>query len=423
MLMPLQIAAWTGQVVILLGIVVLATMGSRTMFQRLLSPACWIAFFYTLWFLVPQLVSISNNNFVIGFPEADGRAVLMSQVYLCVFLISVWTGFLIVRCVIDTGSRSAAAFAPLRLLDERDKWILGVFYAVGLLATGYLGLKYMGGEGARSVLVKSPVGIVMMTLSYFAIFAMAVILGHAVSSRRYVIGVLTLLALGSAIFFTGARGRLLWPIAMAVVFTWMRSDRINLRFVLVFVVLGVFTLMLFDPLLAMVRTDPQDVDYDQLEERVSIAHLFLVKRNFDGFANFTMIVNRDWAAYDPRVYLTGGRLSFMYTYFPEVWKQGVGFGTTIPGMCWLGGGAWGLIGGGMGYGLLMGMFNFLMKRIRDEPLMWGLRFRDELDVCRRGEFSRVSRQGICCRVSGAGLGAADSQALGAERCGRDLPAE
>ena len=369
-----QVCLLLVQLILIAGIIHLSALGGRTLLHRVFCPGCWFAFFYVLWFFIPQFVTLFNDNFVLGYPEATGETVVQAQLYLAAFTLSVWAGILVFRGLVDPGSRFAQANVPIRYLDGWDKTLLGLFYFAGLLATIYLGVTLMGSEGFRSELVKTPTGLAATAIAFFGTYSLAVIFGHATYDRRFIVAALAMAGLGSALFFTGARGRLLWPIALAIAYNWCRSGRVRLRYVVGFALAGVLVLMLFDPLLNAMRDESERVDTEELAARMSISRLYMEKRNFDGFANFTLISGRDIVEYQPRIFLTGGRQTFMETYFPGTLEMGVGFGTTVPGMCWLAGGIWGLLGGGLAYGGILGALGLWSKRIRQEPLMWSYLF-------------------------------------------------
>ena len=367
-----QILLIIAQAILLAGIIAVFAFNSRNVFQRFLNPGCWFALFFVMWFWIPQTVTVSYDNFVLGFPQATAESVLRSQIYLVGFLISVLTGMLFVRVSIFVGPGTKTF--PSRTLRSTDSLLLWSYYLCGLAATLYLGRSLMTSDGFRSELVKTPIGLAATSVQFFGMFAMAVLGGHAMASRRYFRTFLILGCFGTAIFFTGARGRLLWPIALAIAFTWCRADRIRIGQIAGFLVAGLGLLVVFDPLLIVLREGVRHFSIQQVLEKAELADLFLNKRNFDGFANFTLISIRDLAEHSPKVLLVGGRDTFMTTHFPGTLEGGVGFGTTVPGLMWLAGGLWGLLAGGVGYGMVLGIFGVLMARIRREPLAWSYLF-------------------------------------------------
>lgn len=365
-----QIIAVLIQIVLLGSIIVISNAGGRTVVRRLLNPGCWLAFFYTLWFLIPQCVSITNNNFILGINKPTAEMVLTTQWHLVGFLSVVMLGLLSIRLTIDYPAPSlppTLQFLPLR---AREKWLLGSFYVVGFAATIYLGNSLMQMDGSRAQLVKTPVGIAATTLSFYGLFAMAVGTGHTLFHRRYVAAAVVIGLMGWAIFYTGARGRLLWPVVLGVAYVFCRTDRIRLRPLIGLGVLGFLVLLVFDPVLNSLRNNDGHLDMEQVQKKTALANLFMNKRNFDGFANFAVITNDPAPPRDSAVFVEGGRRLFMTHYFPEVWKKNVGFGTTLPGMLYLGGGSRSLLWGGLFYGVFLGVLGYVFRRIRSEPLLW-----------------------------------------------------
>lgn len=369
-----QVVAVIAQIVLLGTIIMTSNAGGRTVVRRMLNPGCWLTFFYTLWFLIPQCVSITNANFILGINKPTAAMVLTTQGHLVAFLSVVCLGLLLIRWTIDFPAARlppTLEFVPLR---SREKWLLGIFYLVGFVATLYLGNELMSIDGSRAQLVKTPVGLAATTASFYGLFAMAVGTGHTLFHRRFLAAAAVIAVMGWAIFYTGARGRLLWPIVLGVAYVFCRTDRVRMRPLVGLGVLGFLVLLVFDPVLNSMRNNDGNLDMDQVQKKTQLSNLFMKKRNFDGFANFAVITNDDAPPRDSGVYLEGGRRLFMTNYFPEVWAKKVGFGTTLPGMLYLGGGSRGLLWGGFLYGIFLGVLGFIFRRIRSEPLFWAYAF-------------------------------------------------
>lgn len=369
-----QIVLVLAQVGLLIGIIHLSTAGGRLVLQRFFNPGCWYTLFYLLWFLIPQIVSITNDNFVLELPGATAKIVLRSQLYLLAFNSAVALGLLLVRLMFDYRAGTLPSKLSFRDLRGREKVLLFTFYMAGCAATAYLGTQLLNSEGMRSELVKTPMGLLATSLAFFGVFAMAVLVGHGLYERKYVMAILSISVLGGAIFFTGARGRLLWPVSLAVAYVLCRSNRIKFGHLIALGTLGFMVLLVFDPVLTAVRGGLRHFDMREVREKVMISNLFMTKRNFDGFANFTLIVTNDSLRPDPRILLHGARTPFMEHYFPGILEGGVGFGTTFPGMLWLSGRFYALLLGGLAYGGMLGLLGFLMRRIRHEPMFWSYMF-------------------------------------------------
>ncbi len=369
-----QVLLVIGQIFLLVAIIYLSAAGGRTIFQRFFNPGCWYSLFYTLWFLIPQLVSMSNDNFVLDYPGATQKLVTISQLHLLGFNVAILMGILVMRLLFDLRGAATGSNMEFSDLRPRENVLMFFFYSAGCLATLYLGTQLLNSDGMRSELVKSPVGMVATMVSFFGVFAMAVLVGHGWFERRYLMAGIAILALGGAIFFTGARGRLLWPMSLAVAYILCRSNRFKFGHIITLGFLGIGVLLVFDPVLTAVRGGMRHFDLREVQDKVMFSNLFMTKRNFDGFANFTVILSKDSLAPDPMLLLTGARSTFMNHYFPGMLEKGVGFGTTIPGMLWLSGGMIGLLGGAFAYGAGLGLLGFWLRRIRSEPMFWSYMF-------------------------------------------------
>ncbi|KAA5539291.1 hypothetical protein FYK55_24575 [Roseiconus nitratireducens] len=362
------------QVLILGSIVALGAHGAKSVLVRFFNPGCWFVLFYLLWFLLPQCASMAHGNALVEYIEISDQSWVLTQLYLAGFCLAIFLGMLAVRVLLQVSNRNTNVFPFRESLSRFEYQILILFYVAGAAATLYLGRKLMQSDGFRSELVKSTSGQLLTILMYYGTFAMAVLLGRGLFERRMLQVLLAGGILGSAIFFTGARGRLLWPIAIALVYTFCRSNRVRWFRIATFAAVGLFALLVFDPIFMSLREGLRHWSWAAVWERVDVADLYIEKRNFDGFSNFAVISTYDSIAYEPKLLLTGARDTFMHHYFPGILERGVGFGTTFPGMFWLSGGLYGLLLGGLGYGVLLGLLDFGLRRIRREPLFWSYCF-------------------------------------------------
>ena len=370
----LQLLAIVTQAVLLWVIVTIARANGRQVIARYLNPGCWLAFFYTLWFLIPQLVSVTNDNFVLGFPGATPQQVLVSQWRLVVFLATVLLGLLVARALLGFRSVPALQIIRFRALRRSETQMLWLFYILGFFSTVYLGIQLASMGGFRSELVKTLPGMIATTVSFFGLYAMAVLSGHAFFHRNYLLAFLIIIVLGTAIFFTAARGRLLWPIVLAVAYVACRRNKVNWNAVIGVGTLGILVLLVFDPVFSSLRGGLRHFDGQQLADRINPNNIFMEKRNFDGFANFTLISSVDSSKKQLDILMTGGRKAFMEKYFPDIFASGVGFGTTMPGMLWLAGGFKVLVLGAAAYGALLAVLTTIFHRIRNEPMFWSYLF-------------------------------------------------
>ncbi|MEM1227484.1 MAG: hypothetical protein AAGJ40_17430 [Planctomycetota bacterium] len=370
----LQILAILVQPVLLWGIARISAAGGRHVIQRYLNPGCWLAFFYTLWFLIPQLVSITNDHFVLGFPAATQDNVLWSQWRLVFFLGTILIGLLAGRALLGSWSVLAMQNIRFRTLRRSEHQMLWLFYGAGFVAMVYLATQLAGSDGFRSELVKTPAGMVATAVGFFGLYAMAVLNGHALFHRNHVLAIVVVLLLGTAIFFTAARGRLLWPIVLGVAYVACRRNRINWAALFAVGTLGVLVLLVFDPVFSSLRGGLRHFDGKELADKINPSNIFMKKRNFDGFANFTLISSSDSLKKQSGIIINGARKPFMEHYFPEVFASGVGYGTTLPGMFWLAAGFRGLLLGGAAYGVLLAVLTTIFHRIRNEPMFWSYAF-------------------------------------------------
>lgn len=366
-----QVVAILIQSLLLWGVTYFASAGGKSVFQRYLNPGCWFAFFFTLWFLIPQVISLTNSNFVLDFPGATPAIVLRSQWLLVMFVSLVLTGLIITSSYLSRWGeiRPQVHYQDLTTVDRQLMWAL---YACGVAATLLLGNRLMDSDEMRSELVKTPSGLIATIVGFFGLYAMAVLIGHGLYQRKYIRTFLVVLFLGGAIFFTGARGRLLWPIVLGVSYYSCRTNRVHIKPLIGIVLIGLTVLLVFDPVLIALRGG--NLSMKEVREKVAVSNLFMQKRNFDGFANFTLINTSDSLPADPNIVLTGARETFMNHYYPEVFEKGVGFGTTFPGMLWLAGGMTGLAIGASLYGVMLALLAAFVKRIRHEPMFWSYLF-------------------------------------------------
>jgi hypothetical protein len=189
-------------------------------------------------------------------------------------------------------------------------------------------------------------------VAYFGGFAVAMLVFYAVRSRRYWLAFTLMVVYGASLVMTGARGRLLLPIAFALILLSVYRARFSMPRLLGVGAALLSVLVVFDPLFKYFRTGSASA----FDRAFSLGTLYET-RNFDGFSTLALIAHQDQM--DPSLgYLfTGIRQDLMQTFFPEVFASGVAFGTTIPGWFLLSGGMAGLIVFGMLYGSGLALLN------------------------------------------------------------------
>lgn len=318
--------------------------------RRVFSPVCWFILFYGLVFFMPQMAMPASNFPLIwtGNTVIYGNLerVLETQMVLATFL----AGFTLFFSLFMGNSQQQ----PSELynnLKVRINFGRGTFL-IGLIATLAMYVS-MAGQGPRSEIVSTTSGKALYAASFFFTLGFLLLAANSIQNRNY-IRLLVLLALFAVpLFLLGGRGRVLWPLvsllAWAVVAGYVRLNllKVGLVVVLLFVILQAM-----DPVLLYLR-DLRTVDtaLQDFWANLSGRSLFF-GRNFDAFHNVAIIVNLDRVAHDFSYIFSGSQSAFMKTYFPEVWRGGVGFPATLPGGLWMAGNWYALFGGGAIFGLI-----------------------------------------------------------------------
>jgi hypothetical protein len=168
---------------------------------------------------------------------------------------------------------------------------------------------------------------------------------------------------------TGSRGRLLWPLAIALLL--VASERGSIRWGRTLLVgAAMFVALLgLDPLIEFLRSG----DSSGFGRAFDAARLF-EKRNFDGFSNLALIVGDGSIEPDIAYLGSGARDVFMNTYFPVVYAFGVGFGTSVPGWFYLVGGVPLLCVMAALYGVVLQVINRWLAGTDDPVLVYGYLF-------------------------------------------------
>ena len=364
---------WFLQCALLGLLMALAGTGARNEMERALNPAMLLAFFYTLWMLIPQTFVLLPDHPVVGMesvsPSVRAAATFPTQCYLVLFLSAIAIGY---ATALGLGKRDAVALAPQPPPLQPTRWHYGLAaYLLGTCAFFILGrtMQALPDGTMRSALVKNASGQILMTLSFFGSFGVAYLGAHLWLQGKRLMPLMLFLAYGYLVLQLGARGRILWPLVTAILFVWGRGTRVRLLRVVVMGVVALMVLSLLDPLVYGIRKD----DYTRFIEALSPAVMFetlFYGRNFDGFANLLFITHNDLVREQPAFLLSGSRDAFMTTYFPAIYKMGVAFPTSIPGEFWLAGktpllGAMSLI-----YGFGLGMLHRYLRSANREAHVW-----------------------------------------------------
>ena len=367
------------QCVILVYWGMLATSRARELLTTYFNPVNWLAGFYTLWFLLPQIVSLFPKHHLLGFEQLTAgerlEITVSAQLRIIAFLLIVVQGYIATLPFLE-HARGAGRRPAARTWLDLD-WLGGSYvitcFVVGIIAISLLGKELVASEGMRSQLVKTPTGKILTIAGFYGNFAFAFLFSRLVVGRRYVAAIAVLTIFATAVFLTGARGRLMWAMVIATIFITLYKDAIAVRrFAMLGVILFAF-LLLADAGLKAVRTGDVHELFSSFDANGPFMQLFL-KRNFDGFANFAFISHYDAVRHQPAILIEGGRDAFMNFYYPEVYASGVGFGVTYPGMFWLAGGFPAMLAMGFVFGGVIGLISLLLHQIEDERMIWAYLF-------------------------------------------------
>jgi hypothetical protein len=302
---------------------------------------------FSACFIVPLVVVFIMSVPIPGLPYMSrvyaNRDVIRVIVALIVFLFVVCGTFIcfrpkaLHRMVIDEPSREELAVA-------------GVLFAVGTACSIYLGHSFS--EGPRSDLVKTISGQILYGLTFLQTAGFMIIALHLAIKRKYVSLVCISIVFALPLFLLGGRGRVLWPFVVLTCSYMAFSGRmISKLYIASGFALLIVAIVVMDPLLAWLRLGGSMNDLPAFDSL--FYEVYLAKRNFDGFYNFSVIVYYDEVPHSARYLIRGVRDVFMGTYFPDVYEKGYAFPATVPGTMWLVRGFSGLVVGSVIYGLLL----------------------------------------------------------------------
>jgi hypothetical protein len=324
--------------------------------------------FYILYFGIEQIQYLFNDYMIFGFenyPQDLRRAYyLNTQLYLLFFLFFTAVGYLIIHAIF---ARRGPAYASENwTIGRKPRASLYLLLIIGLLATAYLGYQFAAMGGFRSELVKSGSGQIITAISFCANLAFSLVTFHLLRSKRYGMAFVLLAIFGALVLATGSRGRLLWPLVIAFCLTFSYRNVFPTTRVLVVAVFAFLLLSIMDPLRKSL-VDP----YATFEISEVGAYLtdVITRRTFDGFANFSLIVNIGAIEPDLMRLIFGSRDVFMTTFFPDIYRSGVGFGSTYPGYFYISGGLAGIVVLSAYYGAVLAIINVWFRTLRSAFLV------------------------------------------------------
>ncbi len=216
--------------------------------EKWLHPLTWLAGFYLLWFIVPQIYFLYSGGYLVGLERYSiGERLsfgIYSQLFLCLFL-----GIVV---SVSLATQSLLRNNPRRVNEVNyqlvDHWVFKFYailcFAVGCVANRYLGEEYLASDEMRSQLVKTTSGMIITSISFFGGYGFAASFTNAIFHKRPFIAVALLTVFALSIFFTGARGRLLWPVVISIFFYSCRRGRFITPYHIFFLEYACFSLSL-----------------------------------------------------------------------------------------------------------------------------------------------------------------------------------
>ena len=330
-------------------------------------PIGWLTIFYLGWFGIPQIYFLASDGFLVGFEQYDVATRLQyavrSQLYLIAFLVTALGVSLTLQQIF---SRLFPDTKPLdydsvtRPLTKAFAWLC---FIVGVAAVLKLGQQNLASDEMRSALVKTTGGKILTILMYYGVFGFAFLMGESLRCRQYFLAAVLTVAFAGPVFLTGARGRFVLPLIAAVVYFSTSRRKLFTSVHYVALAISICVIAFADRLLNSFKYD-QDADLGR-----GWAEMF-ERRNFDGFSNFALICNTYQQDFQPSVLWQGARDVFMNYFFPSFYARGVGFGSTVPGTGWIAGGAVGLILVAIGYGMVLGCADIILRSSKSAHVFW-----------------------------------------------------
>ncbi len=315
------------------------------------NPVSFVAGFYSLFFLIPQVYGLASDYYLVGFPPStEGfreQAFVNAQQVAIIFLFGLLLGTLAGRSISASSVPAQPVDLPDRLSTAQTIVLTG-FLAVGVGSYLMLAAQLSGTDEFRSSLVKTTRGQILTTLAFFGNFAFTILLYSLLRQRRRLAAAFLCAIFAASIILTGSRGRLLWPCVIAAILFMIQQDRIRFRLLATVAPIVLIVLVALDPIAASLTTGT----WHPPSEYLQFSDLF-ERRNFDGFSNLALILTEQDAVAQPSLLMSGARDQFMNQYFPEIYARGVGFGATVPGWAFLSGGVVGVVAVAVVYGFIL----------------------------------------------------------------------
>lgn len=347
---------------------------TSVLMYKYFTPAGFVTFWYTMYFVIEQLAYMTNGYTLLGMETlAPDRAIAVyerTQLLLLAMLASMVVGSALVPLPRRTLEPEEFTRTLSKGVGPWTALIVLAFFALGMAATIYLGRQFthLTAVGQfRSGLVKSADGLMATVVQFLGNFAFSVLLYWLVRARRYLLVAGLVGAFFVAMLYTGARGRFLWPTLIGVAIVFAAGNKLPVARLAIAGVLGVFALSIMDPLRKSLVDPTATFTMSSGGDFVSD---LLIKRNFDGFANFGLISGMGFIQPDLSRLITGARETFMTTCFPGVYRAGVAFGSTLPGYFYVSAGVPGVIILGAFYGATLQLANLLLRSLRSIWLLF-----------------------------------------------------
>lgn len=375
---------------------------SDPVFLRYFNPTSFVALFYVLFFMLEQVAYLINGYDMVGVGgfaiSSVAEVYFNTQCYLILFLLFTILGFMPTRFFAPANPTKYIAKAFSRRETPAETALLIVFFVVGLVATIYLARTLMSMQGFRSQLVKSSDGLAATTVSFFGNFSFAFLVYKLARDKKYLWCALVAVSFGVAVFYTGSRGRLLWPMAIAIALFFSSKNKLPVGRLIAFALIALSILSILDPLRKYLSDGGANMTMDDL---IPFQTLFESRnRNFDGFANFALITGSHLVVPHLSNLFTGARDVFMNTFFPAVYNMGVAFGSTLPGYFYIVGGVWGIILMSTVFGLILGIVNNMIARTTSPWLLGSYLFGIVWFAAVGGDFVESFRKMIAAMAPG-----------------------
>ena len=352
------------------------TQSRRTsvLMYRYFTPAGFVTFWYVMYFIIEQLAYITNGYTMLGMEALSADKAIAVYEHTQLLLMAMLAAMTVGSALVPLPRRSLEPQEFTRTLSSGvGLWtvlMVLAFFAMGMIATVYLGRQFthLTSLGQfRSGLVKSTDGLMATVVQFFGNFAYSVLLFWLIKARRYLLAAGLIAAFFAATLYTGARGRFLWPTLIGMAAVFASSNKLPTARLAITGVLGVFALSIMDPLRKSL-VDPTATF--TLASPGDFVSDLLLKRNFDGFANFGLISGLGFVEPHLARLVTGARDTFMLTFFPEIYRSGVAFGSTLPGYFYVSGGVPGVLILGAIYGATLQLINLSMRSLRSAWLLF-----------------------------------------------------